>query len=268
VYEALEGGPVMLEHRYTPYLIQSGPGTAIVATKAGDATVVFAPRFMAPCLLNVGGQIDFAGMRAAVAPVAPWSAPINDIVATVDGAEPQTIRTKALQTWVSFADFDADGDADLMVERSDYLDGPPREVLLRVASSRRHRHTISVYAQEVDGRFSGSPRDLVRTQLQFDAPLANGGRRWMAYRAGGLVATQGDFNGDKRSDLVVWDSPNRIAVYMNHEGLFRRSADFEFTIPDDYERIETVDVDADGKSDIVLVPIAAANAVPKVFFSR
>ncbi len=268
VRETLEGGPGTLEYRRSSYQIDVTPEDEFSATQSAETERTAVARLLSPCVLNAGDAADFAGLRAAAAPSPPWSTPITDVLISVDGADRQTIRTKALQSWVSLADFDADGDADLIVETSDFYDRPPREVMLSAASSRRLRHVVSVYVQEVDGHFSESRRELVRVVLRFDEPLAKGGPRWMTYRAGGLVATQGDFNGDRRSDVVVWDSPHRIAVYMNHEGLFRANEDFSFAIPDEYDRIEAVDVDRDGKSDIVVLPAASGDAPPKVFFSR
>lgn len=267
VHELLDGGPNTFEHRTTEYLIEPGPGELLQAVQQRRGTVSDLPAFLAPCLIDADAMIDYAGVREAPGTGVPWSPPITDIAVAITGRDRQTIRTKAPTSGVSMADFDADGDADIVVETNDYLYGPPREVILSLTSKRRFLHTISVHVQEVGGNFSRTPRELLTVSMRFGEPLSVGSKRWNAYRTGGISSIQGDFNGDKRADVAVCDAPARISVFINHEGLFHREEDLSLAIPPGYTQFAVVDVDGDAKSDIVLLPDHGPSA-PRVFFSR
>jgi hypothetical protein len=268
VHELLDGGPNTFEHRSTEFRIEPGVGEVLQAVQQRRSTVSDLPSFLAPCLIDADATIDHAGVREAPGAAVPWSPPITDIVVAIAGRDRQAIRTKAPTSGVSIADVDADGDADIVVETNDYLNGPPREVILSVTSKRRFLQTISVHVQEVGGIFSRAPRELLTVLMRFDEPLSVGSARWNAYRSCWITSTQGDFNGDKRADFAICDAPGRISVFINHEGLFHGNEDLSLPIPRGYTRFAVADVDRDAKSDIVALPDHGSSEPPRVFFSR
>lgn len=269
VHESLGGAPDLFEHRFVDYRVDTPQFGLVQAIHVGDRSFDLVPGYLAPCLLNTDEAVDFAGIRPARTASAPWSPPLHDIILAMGGQdERQVLRVKALSPHVTMADFDADGDVDVFVQSTKFLDAPPREVVMAIASQRRIDHTFSVHVHELGGRFSATPRLLLRTQIRFDRPLVSGDSRWTAYRAGALASPQGDFNGDGRADLVVWDNPNQLAVYVNHDGVFHATPDITLDVAGKLDRLVVTDVDLDGRSDIVLLPQSTEDRAPKVFFAR
>jgi hypothetical protein len=227
------------------------------------------PDFMFPCRLGPSEEIDFAGIHPAPGTTERWAPPLYDIVVQMAGhGERRVVRTKSWPANVSATDFDADGDLDILAETNDLFEAPPREMALAIASQRTLRHTISVHVHEVGGTFARTPRRLLTTTIRFPTPLMRGDVRWERYRNGELTSTTGDFNGDGRSDIAVWERPPEISIYLNHEGVYESTPDLTVGVPLDVERLAVADIDMDGKSDLALLPAADSKAGPRVYLSR
>lgn len=269
VHERLPAGAGITEHRVTLYRVDVDPVAGYSARVTGNFLGEGLPKEAMLCRMNKGPEPDFAGLRPVESRRAPWAQPITDVILRVDAASSTTvIRTKASPNHLTMADIDADGDRDLIAETNDLFSGGPREIMMRLASDKRIRHVVSVHVQDVEGQFDASARALLNVRLAFDEAAIEGGARWDAYRAGWLTSTHGDFDGDGRADIVIWDTPHRVSVFFNHEGIFERNADTTIPVSSGYERVCATDVDADGKTDVVLVPTAGGDTPPKVFFSR
>lgn len=268
IYESFAAAPGLLEHRFVDYQILVNDDGLFSAREVVRHDPLQRLSGMLPARLNADEALDFAGLRPASPHLPFWAPPLNEVFVHIGRREsPQSIRVKAFASHIAATDFDADGDADLMVQSTALFNAPPREILMAVTSERRIDHTVSVHVQDLSGRIDPSARILLTVPVRFSAPLAAGGARWEAYRAGGLASTSGDFNGDRRADFVVWDSPHHIAIHLNHEGVFNATPDNVVTVSNSYARMTPADVDRDGISDIVLIP-STPESPPKVFFSR
>jgi len=268
VYESLGSATGLVEHRFTQYEIGTDATHDFVLTADSHRTSFLQPGYVSPCFLNEDDVIDFAGVRVDASRNWELAAPVVDFVVSIGGGASQSVRVKSIPAFVSAADFDADGDVDIVVESTGFLSAPPREMMTAFASQRKIDHRFSVYVQEPGGRFAPSARDILDTRIRFDGPAATGDSRWNAYRTGGLTSAIGDVNGDGRCDIVVWDQPRRVSVYVNHEGEFDAKPNSVLNIGSGYERLAVADIDRDGRDDIVLVPSPGERAVTPVYFSR
>ena len=91
------------------------------------------------------------------------------------------------------------------------------------------------------------------------------------YRNGELVNLSGDLNGDGRRDLVAKTRPDLLSIFLSRDTTFSKSADRTLPLPE-HTRFGVADIDADGRSDIVVysdpAPDTNEQAKTLVYFSR
>lgn len=229
------------------------------------------PNFLEPVRLNADSELDFAGGRWELSDSTLLPTPIFETVATLDGGESIfSVRTQAYRPRSSFVDFDGDGRLDMVVESTAALEGGIRETLTRLLTRKTLEHEIRVYRQAA-GRFVGAPVLQRRVTIRFSrAPFRND-PFFQRYQAGELVDLTGDFNGDGRRDLVVQGSEDRIDVFLNYGGTFSGTPAHSLSVPHG-SRFGIVDVDADGRSDIVVhwreEGVTDETEAGRVYFSR
>ncbi|MCX5758458.1 MAG: VCBS repeat-containing protein, partial [Candidatus Hydrogenedentes bacterium] len=68
----------------------------------------------------------------------------------------------------------------------------------------------------------------------------------------------GDFNGDRRHDLLVQDRIDRLAIYLSGSSGFGTVADATIAVEPN-ARFAACDVDGDGRSDVVVFPTPGAD---------
>jgi len=268
IREALRVTDDALERRITTYSIEPTPEASFSAVLGADQTYPALPDAMVGCLLRKDGPIVFVGARVLHANRLRLGQTITEVLLAAEPAKPIVVlRTKSLPGHLSLADFDADGDFDLLTQSNTLDAKPPREILMALASARRIQHEFFVHVQETSGRFDTRPRKLIAINLDLGGSALEGGPRWEAYRRGELTCSVADFNGDGRTDIATWTTATRIDVWLNHEGVFEKKPDA--TLQAGPARGFTpADVDADGKADLILLPEPGSNGAARVLFSR
>ncbi len=256
------------DRRITAFSLTQSPEKNWSTTLISEAVYPALPENMIACHLRKEGPIAFAGARPLPANRLRLGQTITEVLLAIEPGTPiASLRTKSAPAHLAFADFDADGDFDLLAQSNTLESRPPREILMALASARRIRHEFFVHVQESSGRFDPRPRREFFVDLDLDGPALEGGPRWDAYRRGELTCSAGDFNGDGRADIAAWSTAGRIDVWLNHEGVFEKKADTNFQ-PGTGRGFLPVDVDADGKTDLVILPETGAGEAVRVFFSR
>lgn len=230
------------------------------------------PKYLAPRRLNVDDTVDFAGGEWRVTESAALPLPIYEVCATTDGGKTlQVRRTVSFLPRGSFVDFDSDNNLDMVTQSTGLFEGGIRETVSRFLTSRDVAHEVSVYRQDAQGHFSDTPNTSVRFHIQMDAPPACQTQRFARYQTGHLVSLMGDFDGNGRRDLAVWDRPERLAIFLTQgDKLSNKEAAVIPMQPGD--EFEIIDVDGDARSDVVIQPAGlapdAADATARVFLAR
>ncbi|HOZ48831.1 MAG TPA: VCBS repeat-containing protein [Candidatus Hydrogenedentes bacterium] len=247
------------------------PRCGFEMTELESMQIALPPGFE-PCALNGDGMVDFAGGDWSFSDRMPVPSPVFETQATTDGGRSiQVRRSRSFTPKCSFIDFDGDGDADMITESMGVFDGGVRETANRMLTSRDVAHAIEVRFQDARGRFSEKADVCVRVTISLDKPLWRQTDFGNRYLAGELVDISGDFNGDGYRDLAVQNSPNRISLFEYAGRGFPRQPAALLAFDDDAE-VLVADVNADGLSDVALVPRDGGSRAPsgktKVYFAQ
>jgi hypothetical protein len=120
----------------------------------------------------------------------------------------------------------------------------------RFLTSSTFQHRVSVFRQE-GGGFAEQPTLTLSIKIQLDRPPVNNTAMFAAYQTGALVSLGGDFDGDRRRDLLVWDRPDRLAVYLLKKGGISSEPDAAIPLRG-VVRFTVMDINGDGRSDVLL----------------
>lgn len=268
--ERLATGLERVAFQRTVYNLAHTSAGGLRATRASTYQTPPLWEGMLVCHLNDDDRFDLAGLHELATRGLAVAAPLTEVLLSTDaGRTLQSLRTKAAIAHVVLADFDGDGDHDVITEQGDLFEGPPKEVLTKLSSKTRITQRFWVHVQQAGGVFDRQPRRFHTGRIDLGTTPLAGGPRWEAYRAGSLVSAGADFNGDRRTDVAVWEDANRIAIYLNQEGIFRDEPDATLPVSQG-TRMSIGDVDWDGLADIIIVDSSspAAEPVPHVFFAR
>lgn len=90
---------------------------------------------------------------------------------------------------------------------------------------------------------------------------------WQLYRRGALVNCTGDLNGDGLRDIVVHDRRDRLSVYLNRGGHFNKTPSSTIAV-DHPGAFSLMDLNGDGKSDVIVPVQQGGEAVAHLYLSR
>jgi len=252
IIDRKEGPDTRIVYRIRRYTLDVKDGYSLMHGTTYHSVSEPLPAHFRPCRLNDDDFIDFAGGDWTLSTSSPLPMPIYETSASTDnGKTLQSIRTPSFQPQCSFVDFDEDGDLDMIAESTGLFDGGTRECISRILTSDRVEHEIAVYFQNGQGVFSKSPDVRGRFSLILDTPPSRGSFMFQRYQSSELFDITGDFNRDRRRDVVVQDRPGRLAVFFNRDDRFSTRPDALVTIPEN-ARFGVTDVNGDGRSDIVV----------------
>ena len=251
--ESLPGARV--RYRITRFALDVENGYRLVEEKTSqdfsDATP--ADPLMQPFRLNSDETMDFVRQDTYTSEASVLPVPICETQASTDGGRSfQRARNVAfLRAWGgSYVDFDGDGDMDMITHTTGLFDGGVRESVTRLLTSPVIEHEVGVHLQDADGRFSQTPDVRGRFTLRLDAAPFRSDLFWQ-YRVGLMIDLTLDLDGDGRCDLIVHDRPDRLAVHLNRGRAFSKEAAATIRMPRESTFV-VVDVDADGRNDIVV----------------
>ena len=231
------------------------------------------PAHMQACRLNNDGLLDYAGVKWGVSEASTYPALVHETWASVDGGATFAVRRmpslQGFRPHCAFVDFDGDGDMDIVNESCTLQTAGPREMLSELLSRAAVDHEIRVYTQ-TGGAFSQKAGVRVRRTIRLRRPPLRSGPVFERYVNAELVSIVGDYNGDGYRDLAVQTTPGRIAVYIASGYGYPDTPAATLTVPEG-ARFGAADVNADGRSDVVVHPPksaggAAANRTT-VFFA-
>lgn len=225
------------------------------------------PNHLLPCRLNDNPTPDFAGTHAYTSLSRALQPPIFETTASLDGAKSASRRVYGHAPLTSFTDFNGDGRHDLITEHSGLFDGGTREAISRLLTDTRIAHEFRVHYQNSEGGFSQTPDVQFRFHLHVDKPPVRRGYLFEHYVSGDRVNGTGDFNGDGLNDLAIHAAPNAVRIHVNDSGTFSASPEHVLPIPPQWT-LNVVDVNSDGRSDIILQPESRDDAPSRIYFSR
>lgn len=261
----------LVQHTVTRHRLDPESEYAVQADTIEPHKSSLLPAFLQPCRLNGDDTVDYAGMRSFETNTGLLPERIYEIYASTDGGNSiQVYRTKAFPPLCAFTDMDGDGDLDIVLESTGFFEGGIRDFLTRLTSHRSLVHSLDVHFQHDDGSFSLSPDMHHEVTIKLERPPIQNGRMFATYKEGRSYNLTGDLDGDGRRDLVVQTHPNRLSVFLNQGTRFTRSPQRTFEIPK-MEGFAVADIDADGRSDIVLTTPDATGpggTTARVFFIR
>ena len=172
-------------------------------------------------------------------------------------AKPTTINDQNIlvHTHLPVHDFDGDGALDFAMFKTDItatevakwvrqsfgkIDGYLNLYLFDRAGNRYDRRPV--YSKSISMRFQVDLQDVMI------------GGVWERY-LGTMMRFEGDYNGDKRLDLLVRDETHRIAIYFNtgtRSRLFSRGPDIQLEDLPMFGGLEVEDLNGDGCADLIL----------------
>lgn len=239
-----------LQYRISRYLINpDADGGYAVGDFTGETSRNLPPS-MQPTELSKDGRIGYAGGHWRLSEENVIPSPLSEIKVSTDGGQTiQTFRSVAFGSVNPFVDIDGDGDLDLVAESTGMFDGGARETVMRFLTAREIQHEIRVHLQDAKGEFAKTPAMTHRFVIYMDSPAVKTSNRMLSYQRGRLMSLEGDFDGDKRHDLLVYDKPDRLAVYLNKIDSFSSSPDIAIAVGPDTD-FKVLDLDGDGCSDI------------------
>ena len=245
---------------------------AVLPDSVQEDTTDPMPSYMHPCRLNNDDLLDYAGGDWELAETSVLPVPVFETAASFDaGKTIQTIRTESFRPQCSFVDFDGDGRHDMVTESTGLFDGGIRESVSRFLTSRTVEHEVHVHLQLPERVFSKHPDIRARFSVHLDAPPYRNSDFFQRYQSGEIIDVTGDFNADARKDIAIQDAPDRLAIYLNTAGALQSRPDATITLCEGC-RFAVVDVDGDGRSDIVIRDYdpASSDATDRsrVYFAR
>ncbi|MDQ1256516.1 MAG: repeat-containing protein, partial [Candidatus Hydrogenedentes bacterium] len=256
-----------VRYRVTRHTVDPAQGYRIDASKFQTSTTDPMPGYVRPCRIDNDDRVDFAGGDWEFEQTSVMPAPVYETYVTLDGGRSdQRIRTRSLRPHCSFLDFDGDGDLDRVTESTGLYDGGVRESISRFLTSRDVVHEIQVWFQDARGQFSETPSVSGRFTVRLDAPPVGNSAFFRRYLAAELFNLTGDFNGDGYRDLVVWERPRQLAVYLSSGAGFETTPAATLTVPEE-SRFSIADIDQDRLSDIVVQPDGGADTA-LVYFAE
>ena len=263
--EALKGSNV--RYRVRHYELDQGFG--LIPEKTREDLTEPLPGSFRPILRGKNRGIDYAGCerKDSEASVIPLS--ILEARVTSDGGKTfQGVRAVSCELIDGFADLDGDGDLDIAMCSSDIFEGGVRETVTRALTALELTEEVRVYLQDPLGRFPQEPSIVFPFKLKLDAPPAmTGDLRFLWH----TCSLRGDFNGDKRCDLLLARSSDELAVHLFEGNSFSKTPNAVLAVGGE-EEYEIADLDGDGRSDIILSSIDYLQETPtphaRVFLSR
>ncbi|MBI5094064.1 MAG: VCBS repeat-containing protein [Candidatus Hydrogenedentes bacterium] len=248
--EELPGKQV--RYRVTRYEVDPQHQYAVIPDKTSQIITEPMNRYMQPLALRPG-DVDFAGGDWEYAETSVLPQPIFVTQVTTDnGAHVESFRAPFFRSSRgSFVDMNGDDRLDIVAEASDLFKGGVRESIERFTNGTSVQHELRVYIQDDQGRFPPVPSWTASFHIEMTHPPIQNDKRFRWYQSGVLLDASGDFNKDGYRDVVAHDLPNRLAIYLNTgSGLSSRP---DITIPFDPDhRFDALDLDGDGRSDIVV----------------
>lgn len=243
-----------IRFNWSTYRLDPNQGFAANPKMTRNYTSQLLPEYFQPCDLNNDGLIDFAGSTLAYSHAYPLPAPVFETAATLDlGVSIRHIRARSFRPLSSFIDINGDSNIDLVVETTELFDGGIRDVLTRSLSDHTLDHQVRAYFQHRDGTFSKKADVSTRHRIRFGKPPLRAGEMFERYKTGKLLNFTGDFNGDGQNDLLIQETPKRLAVYLNKSNRFQQKPDHLLPIPERW-LFGVADIDIDGRSDVLLYP--------------
>ena len=205
--------------------------------------------------LNDEDPMDYVESEWEYADTSAMPVPLSKTSATTDGGKTlHTIRTQHTQARNPFVDFNGDGRVDMITWSTNVYDGGIREMVNRYLSGREVEEEINIYFQDARADFSKTPDITRRFRIRLDKPPCMGSYSYGRVMWGGRAFDiRGDFNGDGMRDIAVADRPGRLAVYLCEGNTIAREPAGFVTVPEgSYFEFDAVDVDGDGRADILL----------------
>jgi hypothetical protein len=239
-----------LQYRIQHYRIDSDDAGGFAVGDFREEKSEPVPALMRPVKLNNDELMDYAGGDWRFSQDSLLPTPLSEIKVSTDGGKTiQSLRTVAFGVEGAFVDVDGDGDLDLVADSTEMFDGGPREVLMRFLTASEIQHEIHIHLQDSSGKFSETPAIVHRFTFHTDAPLAKRTKRTMTYATGEWMSLDGDFDGDGRHDLLLYDKPDQLSVHLNRIDSFSSAPDAVIPVGND-AIFDVVDLNGDGCTDI------------------
>ncbi len=214
------------------------------------------PDHLQVCRLNTDDTMDYAGGKWDVSEASAYPALIYETWASVDGGASFAVRRvpsfQGFRPHCSFVDFDGDGDMDIVTESAALLTVGMREMVSEVLARPAIDHEVCVYTQ-AQGAFSSAPAVRFRRTVKLKQPPSRGGPHFKQYHSADRVSIVGDFNADGYRDLAVQAEIDRIDIHLASGYGYNARPDTVLAVPEG-TRFGVADVNADGRSDIVVHP--------------